>query len=178
MYKSTKSKAGRRSTRLELKNEAFCDRGKRQGDQERKEQRQQPQTANHRRGPQAQRAELGGPEGPETGDDGDGDVGQHHHLEQLDEPVGHPLERRRPLAQEQPGEKATGEAGEDSVERASLSCRSGQQEGDRHGHDCGCENPSSITVIPREHSRYTVVITTGRVECLIFGGTCASRARW
>ena len=88
-------------------------RGKRQRDQERERERQQPQTANHRRGAQAQRAELGGPERPETGDDRDGDVGQHHHLEQLDEPVGRPLQRRRLLAEEQPGEDAESEPGED-----------------------------------------------------------------
>ena len=88
-------------------------RGKRQRDQERERQRHEPQAANHGRGSQAQRPELGGPERPETGDDRDGDVGQHHHLEQLDETVGRPLQRRRPLAEEQPGEDAKREPDED-----------------------------------------------------------------
>ena len=88
-------------------------RGKRDRNQERERERHEPQAANHGRGSQAQRAELGGPERPEAGDDGDGDVGQHHHLEQLDEPVGRPLHRRRPLAEEQPGEDAAGEPDQD-----------------------------------------------------------------
>ena len=40
-------------------------------------------------------------EGPKTGDDRDGDVGQHHHLEQLDETVGGPF-RPRPAREEEP----------------------------------------------------------------------------
>ena len=88
-------------------------RGKRQRDQEGERERHQPQTADHRRGSQAQRADLGVAEGPEAGDDGDGDVGQHHHLEQPDEPVGRPLQRRRLLAEEQPGDDAASEPDED-----------------------------------------------------------------
>ena len=88
-------------------------RGKRQGDQECERERHEPQAANHRRGSQAQRPELGPPERAEAGDDRDGDVGQHHHLEQLDETVSRPLQRRGPLAEEQSGEDAQREPGED-----------------------------------------------------------------
>ena len=84
----------------------------RQRDQECERQRQKPETANHSRGPQAQCAELGGLERPETGDDRDGDVGQHHHLEQLDETVRGPRQGRRPLPEEQPGEDSPSEPGE------------------------------------------------------------------
>ena len=95
-------------------------RRKRQRDQERERERQQPQPANHGRRPQAQRPQLRGLERPEAGDDRDGDVGQHHHLEQLDEAVGRPLQRRRLLAEEQPGEDAEGEPGQDLPRRGAI----------------------------------------------------------
>jgi hypothetical protein len=88
-------------------------RGKRQGNEEGERKRQEPQTANHGRGSQAQRPEIRGPKRPETGDDRNGDVRQHHHLEQLDETVGRPFQRRRALAEKQPCEDAKSEACED-----------------------------------------------------------------
>ena len=113
MYRSMKLKSGRGSTRLVLKNEAFWTDGKRQRDQERERQRQEPQAADHGRGSQAQRLQLGRPERPQARDDRDGDVGQDHHLEQLDEAVRCPLQRRGLLAEEQPGEDAEREPDED-----------------------------------------------------------------
>ena len=91
----------------------ILDRREGQGDQEREGQRQDPQATNHGRRRRAEPPEFGPAQGSEAGDDRDGDVGQHHHLEQLHEPVGRPFQRRRLLAEEQPGEGAKREPGDD-----------------------------------------------------------------
>ena len=145
-------------------------RGKRERDQERERERHEPQTADHGRGSQAQRAELGGPERPEAGDDGDRDVRQHHHLEQLDETVGRPLQRRRPLAEEQAGEDAASEPDEDlSRERHEATCRP-IRHWTRH------ERPESRT--PRERR---ALLYTGRLDArsrLLPVVTYRPRAPW
>ena len=104
---------GPRLDQARAEERGVLDRGKRQRDQERERQRQDPQAADHGGGFQTQRLQLGRPERPQAGDDRDRDVGQDHHLEQLDEAVRRPLQRRRLLAEEQPGEDAEREPDED-----------------------------------------------------------------
>ena len=70
-------------------------------------------------GAQAEPPRVRGLERPEALDDRDRDVGQHRHLEQLDEAVRRPLERERVLAEEEPHQDAEGEADEDLAWRRS-----------------------------------------------------------
>ena len=148
MYRSMKLKAGRCSTRLELKNDAFWTEGNVSGIRNANasaRSHRPPITAAARR-PSVRSSD--GLERPETGDDRDGDVGQHHHLEQLDEPVGRPLQRRRPLAEEQPGEDAESEPGEDlSRERHEAADPKTAKRRPPCARRRAREKPCSITVI-------------------------------
>ena len=58
MYRSMKLNAGRVLDEARAEKRRVLDGGKRQGNQERQRQRHEPQTANHGRGPQAQRPQI------------------------------------------------------------------------------------------------------------------------
>ena len=165
MYRSMKSNGGSPLDEARAEERRALNRGKGQRDQERERERHEPQAANHRRGAQAQRPQLGRPERAETGDDRDGDVGQHHHLEQLDETVGRPLQRRRPLAEEHPGEDASASPARICRENVMSPLAGEQQESHRHGTDGGRGKRSSITVIRKVTHGIPSSVTRHHPEC-------------
>ena len=85
----------------------------RQRHQQRERQSDEPERHEDGAGAKPEPPRVGGAERAEALNDRDRDVGQHGHLEQLDEAVRGPLERQRALAEEEPDQDAEGEADED-----------------------------------------------------------------
>ena len=94
------------------------DRRERQRHQHRVEQANRPERHEHGAGAQAQPPGFCRLQRAQTFDDGNRDVGEDRHLEQLDEAVRRPLENERFLAEEQTHQDAEGEADEDLAGRS------------------------------------------------------------
>ena len=112
MYRSTKLKAGRRSSSAELKNMALSTSGNASGIRNAYSNAMAQSPPSTAPGAQAQGARLLVAERPEARHNRDRDVGQDGHLQQLDEAVGDPFQDRGGLAEEQ----ADGDAGAQSDE--------------------------------------------------------------